>query len=455
MTRTFKPHDYQQDAMRFLYDVPRCALWMPMGGGKTVTTLTALDNMSLVEDIYPILVLAPLRVAKSTWPEEVGKWDHLSHLRVSVITGTPKQRERALAKDADIYCTNFENLKWLRDQLGDAWPFKTVVSDEFTRLKSFRLRQGGGRARLLAQVAHGKGSRFIGLTGTPAPNGVKDLWGQIWFLDKGERLGKTFSAFEQRWFRKGYDGYSLVPHAHSQREIEDKLRDICLTVRALSVDKPNVVPVYTDMIPSVRQLYTSMETDMYAQLAENEVEAANAAVRTQKLLQIANGALYVGEEGKWETIHNAKLDALESIIEEANGAPVLVAYNFKHDLQRLQIRFRKGRVLDANPDTIRDWNAGRVPILFAHPASAGHGLNLADGGNILAFFGVNWNLEEHMQIIERIGPMRQKQAGHDRPVLIYPILARDTVDEVVMERLSSKRSVQEVLLEAMKRRKKR
>jgi SNF2 family DNA or RNA helicase len=455
MTRTFKPHDYQQDAMRFLYDVPRCALWMPMGGGKTVTTLTALDNMSLVDDIYPVLVLAPLRVAKSTWPEEVQKWDHLSHLRVSVITGTPKQRERAVAKDADIYCMNYDNIGWLRRELGDAWPFKTVVADEFTRLKSYRLRQGGSRARLLGQVVHGEGSRFIGLTGTPAPNGIKDLWGQIWFIDKGERLGRTFSAFEQRWFRKGYDGYSLVPYEHTQREVEEKLRDVCLTVRALSVDEPNVVPVYVDFIPSVRKLYVSMETEMFAQLAENEVEAANAAVRTQKLLQIANGAMYVGEEGKWEDIHNAKLDALESIIEEANGAPVLVAYNFKHDLQRLQIRFRQGRVLDANPDTIRDWNAGKVPILFAHPASAGHGLNLADGGNILAFFGVNWNLEEHMQIIERIGPMRQKQAGHDRPVLIYPILARDTVDEVVMERLSSKRSIQEVLLEAMKSRRKK
>jgi SNF2 family DNA or RNA helicase len=216
-----------------------------------------------------------------------------------------------------------------------------------------------------------------------------------------------------------------------------------------------VVPVYVDFIPSVRKLYTSMETEMFARIANNEVEAANAAVRTQKLLQIANGAMYVDDENAWEEIHNAKLDALESIIEEANGAPVLVAYNFKHDLKRLQTRFRQGRVLDANPDTIRDWNAGRVPILFAHPASAGHGLNLADGGNILAFFGVNWNLEEHMQIIERIGPMRQKQAGYDRPVLVYPILARNTVDEVVMERLSSKRSVQEVLLEAMKSRRKK
>jgi len=357
-----------------------------------------------------------------------------------------------VAREADIYCTNYDNLTWLIQQLKGDWPFKTVISDEFTRLKSFRLRQGGSRARALGQVVHGEGSRFIGLTGTPAPNGVKDLWGQVWFLDKGERLGRTFSAFEQRWFRKGYDGYSLVPYEHTQAEIEEKLQDICLTVRALQVDEPNVIPVFADFIPSVRQAYTSMEEDLFAEFEGNDVEAANAAVRTQKLLQICNGAIYVDDNGGWEEIHNAKLDALESIIEEANGASVLVAYNFKHDLERLKRRFKNARVLDADPQTIKDWNAGKIDILLAHPASAGHGLNLADGGNILAFFGVNWNLEEHMQIIERIGPMRQKQAGYDRPVLIYPILVRDTVDEMVMQRLSSKRSVQEILLEAMKRR---
>jgi SNF2 family DNA or RNA helicase len=303
-------------------------------------------------------------------------------------------------------------------------------------------------------VAHAEGSRFIGLTGTPAPNGVKDLWGQIWFLDKGERLGKTFSAFEQRWFRKGYDGYSLVPYDHTQREVEEKLRDICLTVQGLQVDEPITTPIYVDLPRAARSAYEEMEVEMFAIINEEGVEAPNAAVRTQKCLQIANGAIYTNDVGEWEDVHAAKLDALESIIEEANGAPVIVAYNFKHDLERLQARFRQGRVLDANPDTIRDWNAGRVSLLFAHPASAGHGLNLADGGNILAFFGVNWNLEEHMQIIERIGPMRQKQAGYDRPVHIYPILARDTVDDMVMERLSSKKSVQEILLEALKRRKK-
>lgn len=452
MSITFKPHDYQQDAMAHIYANRRCALWMPMGGGKTVTTLTALDHLSILEDVYPVLVLAPLRVAKSTWPAEVQKWEHLKHLRVSVITGDAKQRKKALDVPADIYCMNYDNLVWLRKELGDEWPFKTVVSDEFTRLKSFRLRQGGARARALGQVAHVHVTRFIGLTGTPAPNGIKDLWGQTWFLDKGQRLGHTFTAFEQRWFYKGYDGFSLQPYEHSQGEVEGRLRDICLTVRGLSVDEPIIAKQWVELPPKARAIYDEMEEDMFAQLEHDGVEAANAAVRTQKCLQLANGAIYL-EDGSWEAVHDAKLEALESVCEEAAGASVLVAYNFKHDLDRLRHRFPKGTVLDADPDTIRRWNEGRISLLFAHPASAGHGLNLADGGNIIAFYGVNWNLEEHMQIIERIGPMRQKQAGYDRPVLVYPILAAGTVDEMVMERLSGKRSVQEILLEAMEKRK--
>lgn len=451
--RDFVPHDYQEDIIDWICTHPRCAIWASMGSGKSVSTLTALDRLSLVEDVFPALILAPLRVAKSTWPEEAKLWSHLSHLRVSVITGTPKQRERALAEEADIYTSNYDNLTWLRSALGDKWPFKTVVADEFTRLKSFRIRQGGSRARALGQVAHTHVSRFIGLTGTPAPNGVKDLWGQIWMLDQGERLGRTFSAFEQRWFRKGYDGYSLVPYDHTQKEVEDKLRDICLTVQGLQVDEPITSPVYVDLPPTARKVYDEMEKEMFAVINDEGVEAANAAVRTQKCLQLANGALYVDEDGNWETAHDAKLDALESIIEEANGAPVLVAYNFKHDLERLRRRFPKGRVLDADPDTIKQWNEGRISVLFAHPKSAGHGLSLQYGGNIIAFFGVDWSLENHMQIIERIGPMRQKQAGFDRPVFVYPILARNTVDDLVMDRLSSKKSVQEILLEALKRRK--
>ena len=451
---TFKPHAYQADIIDFICENRRCGVWASMGSGKTVSTLTALEALSVVEDVYPVLVLAPLRVARSTWTDEVKKWPHLAHLRVSVITGTPKQRQAALDTPADIYTTNFDNLVWLRETLGDAWPFRTVVADEFTRLKSFRLRQGGSRARALGQVAHTHVTRFIGLTGTPAPNGVKDLWGQVWFLDKGERLGRTFSAFTERWFHKGYDGYSLVPFDHTQAEVQERLKDICLTVRGLPVDEPITTPLYVDLPPAARRAYNEMETEMYAVIGAEGVEAANAAVRTQKCLQLANGALYTDENGNWEAVHDAKLEALDSVIEEANGAPVLVAYNFKHDLARLRKRYPRGRVLDADPDTIKQWNRGEIELLFAHPASAGHGISLQYGGNIITFFGVNWNLEEHMQIIERIGPMRQKQAGYDRPVFVYPILARDTVDDLVMDRLTSKKSVQEILLESMKRRKK-
>lgn len=453
MTKEFVPHPHQEQALGHVYANRRCALWMPMGGGKTSTTLTALENLDAVEDVFPALVLAPLRVARSTWPEEVEKWSHLAGRKVSVITGTERQRTEAAKREADIYTTNYEQIPWLIKFYGDKWPFRTIVADELTRLKSFRLRQGGSRAQALSKVAFGPGTRFIGLTGTPAPNGLKDLWGQVYFIDKGQRLGQSFSAFEMRWFRKGHDGFSLQPLDHAQAEIEERLRDVCLTVTGLQVDQPIVQPVWVDLIPSVRQVYTAMEKEAFAVIADQGVEAVNAAVRLNKCLQIANGALYVDDAGSWERVHDAKLDALESIIEEANGAPVLVAYNFKSDLERLRSRFRNARVLDADPDTIRQWNAGKIQILLAHPASAGHGLNLADGGNIIAFFGVNWNLEEHAQIIERIGPQRQKQAGYDRPVFVYPILARKTVDELVMRRLESKKSVQEVLLEALKERK--
>jgi SNF2 family DNA or RNA helicase len=447
----FTPHSYQRPAMQWLYEKPRCALWMPMGGGKTVTTLTSLDNLSMVEDVYPVLVLAPLRVAKTTWPDEIGKWEHLKHLRVSPIVGNAKERQAALDVDADIYTMNYDNLVWLQAALGTNWPFKTVVADEFTRLKSFRLRQGSKRAAALARVAHTKVSRFIGLTGTPNPNGLQDLWGQTWFLDGGERLGKTFSAFSDRWFAKGWDGYNLKPLASAQKEIEDRLRDVCLTVEGLPVHEPVRNYISVDLPAKARRVYDSMENDMFAELEETGIEAFNAAAKTIKCLQLANGAVYTDDAGNWEEVHDAKLDALDSVIEEANGAPVMVAYHFKSDLARLQSRYPKGRVLDAKSDTIRDWNAGRTPLLFAHPASAGHGLNLAEGGNILVFFSLNWNLEEHLQIIERIGPMRQAQAGLKRPVFVHYIMARNTVDNMVLGRLQSKKSVQEILLEALKR----
>jgi SNF2 family DNA or RNA helicase len=445
-------HDYQREGVQLIQQHRRLALWMPMGGGKTVVTLTALSDLSLTDDVYPILALAPKRVAVETWPAIPKEWKHLRHLRIVYVGGTARERVAALKVPADVYTMSYDNLPWLRTHLGEGWPFKTVVADEASRLSGFRLRQGSKRARALGQVAHTWCSRFIELTGTPSANGLQKLWGQAWFVDKGARLGATFSAFEQRWFRKGYDGYSLVPYDHAQAEITEKLSDVCFTIRGLSVDEPVVSPVYVTLPAKARETYAAMERDFFAELASGEIEAGNAAAKTQKLLQLCSGAVY-DEEGDWHEVHDAKLDALESIVEEANGANVLVAYNFRHDIARVKKRFPKARVLAEDDKAVKDWNDGKISMLLAHPASAGHGLSLQHGGNILAFFGVNWNLEEHQQIIERIGPMRQKQSGYDRPCLVYPILARDTVDDVVMERLKTKATVQELLLKAMEKRK--
>lgn len=422
-----------------------------MGTGKTVSTLTALETLDLVEDVYPALVLAPLRVARTTWPDEVAKWPHLRHLRVVAVVGSKAEREAALRVPADIYAVNYDNLEWLVERYKEKWPFRTVVADELTRLKSFRLRQGGKRAGALGKVAHTLVNRFIGLTGTPAPKGLVDLWGQTWFVDKGERLGKSFAMFEQRWFRTGYNGYGLEALPHAKEEIEERVKDVFLTVRGLPVEDAIVSPVYIDLPPAARAMYDEFEAEAFVEIEEYGVEAFNAGSKIGKLLQICNGAIYVDEDRTWKEIHRAKLEAFDSILEEANGAPVLASYVFRHDLERLLRHVKGSKVLDAEPKTIHDWNKGKIGTLLAHPASAGHGLNMADGGNILARFGVGWDLELHMQILERVGPQRQKQAGYARPVFDYPIIARNTVEEYVWASLENKRSVQDGILAAMRR----
>ena len=333
-----------------------------------------------------------------------------------------------------------------------------MVSDESTRLKSFRLRQGGKRSQALGKVAHKQVKRFVELTGTPAPNGLLDLWGQMWFLDAGERLGRTFTAFRERWFNVGYDGFSISPNSTAQVQIQERLKDVCLTIKAedwFDVKKPIVNTLYVELPPRVRKMYADMEKELFMQLEEHSIEAFNAAAKSQKLLQIASGAVYVGEDKtnkQWKEVHNEKIEALRGVIEEAAGAPVLVAYHFISDLARLKKAFPHGRQLDANPQTLDDWNAGKIPILFAHPQSAGHGLNMQDGGNILVFFSHSWSLEDRLQIVERIGPVRQMQAGHNRPVFIHNIVARNTIDESVIERIDAKREVQDILLDALRSR---
>lgn len=453
MSKQFIARPYQKLITDHVLNTDRCAVWAGMGLGKTTSTLNAIDTLLLCESA-PVLVLAPLRVARSTWPDEARKWSHLRNIHVMPVVGSEAERQMALRHDASVYTSNYENLPWLIEHFGERWPFKTVISDESTKLKGFRLRQGTQRAKALGSVAHTKIKRFVELTGTPSPNGLQDLWGQMWFLDGGARLGRTFSGFKQRWFRPSHDGYGSVPMDHAQGEIQNKLRDLCITIDAkdwFDLREPIVNNIYVELPIKARKLYKDMEKQMFMQIEEHEVEAFNAAARTVKCLQLANGAAYVGEgTAEFKEIHDAKLLALDDVIEEAGGMPVLVAYNFKSDLARLRNAFPKGRALDASPQTIADWNAGKIPVLFAHPTSAGHGLNLQDGGNILVFFGHDWNLENRLQIIERIGPTRQMQAGHDRPMFIHNIIARDTVDEMVMARVETKREVQDILLEAMK-----
>lgn len=461
VTRELKLHPYQHLITEHVLSHQRCAVFVFLGAGKSIAVLTAIDALLVSGAIAKPLIIAPLRVARTVWPQEAAKWSHTKHLRVVPIVGDLRARRSALTSAGDLYTTNTEQVPWLVEELGDDWDFDMVVLDELTRWKGFRIKQGAARAAALAKVAHTKVRRLVGLTGTPAPNGLEDLYGQMFFIDGGTRLGRTHSGFVNRWFRSLPTGGNtawrrIEPMPHAQGEIQEALKDVCLTLDAkdwFDLEAPIVRDVCVDLPPKAAVHYREMERAMFTELDGVGIEAFSAASKTIKTLQICSGSAYSNPEGtEWIEIHDEKLQALESIVEEAGGMPVLVAYHFKSDLARLRERFPQGRVLDANPSTIDQWNAGGIPLLFAHPASAGHGLSLQDGGNILVFFSLWWNLEEHQQIIERIGPMRQRQAGYDRPVFVYRIVARDTIDEDVLVRLETKQDVQDVLLAAMKRR---
>lgn len=458
--KKYTPREYAPLAIDLMLEHPRCALFAGMGMGKTSMVYTALDQIYLLGlESRPTLVLGPKRVARDTWPEEALKWEHLRDIDVAHIGGTTKQRRAALKADAAVYTTNYEQLPWLLDELDGGWPWGTVVADESTRLKGFRLQQGGKRAAALAKIAHTNVNRWINLTGTPAPNGLLDLWGQIWFLDQGHRLGKTFTAFKERWFYRsaGKGSYlgPLKPFKHAEQQIYTALQDICLTLDPadwFDLDEPVVTTIKVALPPDVRKMYKQLEKEMYVKLSEDEhIEAFNAAALTNKCLQLANGAVYTDDRGGWTAVHDEKLDALSSVVEEANGMPVLVAYQFVSDKERILKKF-KGAVDLSTKAGMDKFRAGNAPVGLAHPKSLGHGVDgLQNVTNILVRFGHDWNLEERMQMLERIGPVRQKQAGLDRPVMVYDIVAESTVDVTVIERHKSKREVQDLLLEAMKR----
>lgn len=449
----FVPKEHQVLIRNHLFKNKRAAVWAKMGRGKTPAVLDSLNAFNFTEEIYPVLVVATWYVTQNVWAQEIEKWADFRHLKCSIILGNPEERIYALKKNAHVYCINFENIPWLVKYFDGKWPFKTIVVDESSKLRGFRLRQGTVRSQVLSKVAF-LSSRFIELTGTPSPKGLEHLWGQLYFIDKGDRLGRTFTAFKTRWFTEGFDGFSIKPLPHAQKEIMDLIKDVCLSIddKYFPVDEPIFSQVPVTLPAKALKIYKDMEKDFFAEIGNKKVEAFNAAAKSQKLIQMANGAVYTDDKGSWSEIHNEKIEALKSVIEEANGAPVITAYYFKSDLSRLTRAFPRAKVLDKNPKTIKDWNAGKIQHLLLHPASAGHGLNLQHGGNILVFFSLLWDLELYLQVIERIGPARQKQSGYDRPVFIYLIMARNTLDYVVKERLDTKRSVQEILMEAMAKR---
>ena len=415
-----------------------------MGLGKTLSTLTALDELIAFGQVGKILVIAPLKVAEKTWSDEIEKWDHLQHMTYSKILGTPKKRLEALHREADIYITNRENVAWLVEHYKAKWPFDTVVVDELSSFKSSQAK----RFRALRKVRP-KMKRVIGLTGTPAPNTLIDLWPQMYLLDQGERLEQTITKYRNTYFKpdrmNGHIVYSyrLLPGASDL--IYDKIGDICVSMKAkdhlnLPPRTDNVIEV--DLKPKEQALYKQLERDYVLSLNEDEIFASNAAVLSGKLLQMASGAVY-DDQGKTQKIHDGKIEALERIVEEAQGEPILVFYSYQHDLVRIQAKFPEAQLLTTqNMDA---WNRGEIPILLAHPQSAGHGLNLQAGGHIIVWFSMIWSLEYYQQANARLDRQGQKN-----PVVVHHLVTKGTVDELALQRLKDKDMNQEALLASLK-----
>lgn len=470
----FTPRPYQKLIGDFVFNHERCNVFAGMGMGKTSQSIAIYDALRMFGEARRALVIAPKRVARSTWPNEIAKWhESFGHLSIVAAIGTGDQRLAALRARADITCINYDNLEWLVQTVGEHWPWDMVIADESTRLKGLRISmqtsnlgkefingQGAARARALAKVAFKRVRRWVNLTGSPAPNGIVDLWGQNWFVDRGARLGSSFGAFTDRWFRttRGADGYSSIePLPFAQKQVEDALRDVCITVDAkdwFDIKEPVERIIRVDLPPKARAIYDAMEKELFAEINSHEVEVFNAGSKSNKCLQIGSGAVYVDSETKqWEPVHDEKIEALKSIVSEANGEPTLVSYQYIPERERILKAFPKARTLGNDPRTEDEWNAGRIPMLVVHPASAGHGLNLQDGGRILCDFSTGWNLEYDEQVIERIGPTRQLQSGHDRAVFRYRIIAADTIEEYsTLPRIRTKASVQDSIKEAMKHR---
>ena len=443
----YKPWDYQKTAEDWIVEHKHCGLFLSMGLGKTVVTLTAIKRLQ--DQVRKVLVIAPLRVAATVWAEEAAKWDHTSSLRCVKVLGSERDRKAALAADADIYIINRENVSWLVDQYAASgkWPFDMMVIDELSSFKSSKTERFRALRRTLPAVR-----RVVGLTGTPAPNGLIDLWSQLYLLDRGDRLGKTLGWYRQTFFdpgdRNGMIIYNWKPKPGAPETIYERIGDICMSMTADDyLELPDRIDVEAPvaLVEKAQQAYETLERDLVLPMADEAITAQNAAVLTGKLLQLANGAIYM-DDGSYTWIHNAKLDALEDLVEAANGEPVLVYYSFRHDEERILQRFPKARKLE-KPEDVKAWNEGKVQMMIAHPASAGHGLNLQAGGHIIIWFGLTWSLELYQQANARL-----HRQGQQQPVTVHHIITKGTVDENVLKVLTGKAARQDALIDAVKAR---
>ena len=448
-------HGYQAYCVQFLEEHPQCALFLDCGLGKTIITLTAISHLLYDGfEVSRVLIIAPLRVARDTWIAELGKWEHLRGLRMERVLGTPKERVAALSRKAELYIINRENVVWLVKHFsGRKLPFDMLIVDELSSFKNSRSKRFLALRRVLGQFC-----RVVGLTGTPAPNGLEDIWPQVYLLDRGQRLGRTMRSFLDMYF---CTPNSWMPYNHelkpdAEEAIYNRLSDICVSMQAVDhLQMPerldNIVELR--LSPQEEQVYRKMERDMLLPYKDGDVLAANAAALAGKLLQLANGAVY-DEFHNVRVIHDRKLDALEDLVEAVNGKPMLVLYSFKHDLERIERRL--GKHGPENPEGVRqlktaedmeDWNAGRIRVAVTQPASTGHGLNLQHGGCTIVCFGLNWSLELYEQANARLWRQGQKHT-----VVIHHLVVKGTMDEQVMQALKDKAADQNALLAAVKAR---
>ena len=454
VSRLYTPRTHQGIITDYCWDHRRCNIWAHPGMGKTAANMKLFDLLALCGSaFFPALIVAPLAVARDVWLGESQKWADFQGIRVVPIIGsTPAARHAALLLRGDVYTINYENLVWLQEHFGDKWPFKIVIADESTKLRGYRLKgQGGKRASALGKVAHLTG-RWINLTGTPSPHGLESLWGQQWFVDFGSRLGHSYTDFIKRWFIVDPYTKAVVPRDNTRAEIYAALADCAIAFRVedwLPIEKPAFFEKRVNLPPDARVHYHTMEKKFFAELpADVKIIAWAEIAKSGKLLQMAAGSVY-DENHVAHFVHDAKLEALRSLYDEL-GEPLVVVYHFNFDRDRICKEFPEARVYKAKADQDL-WNAGKLPMLLIHPKSAGHGIDLQYGGRAIAFFSNDWDLELRQQVIERLGPARQLQAGFKRTVLIYDIIANNTMDENVNDRLMGRATEQDALMAARAR----